>query len=67
MTEAEGNDHIMLDDGTQCDQHQEPELIPLEGATSKIWKHFRLPAKDDQYIEKVKRKQSEIICGRCRK
>ena len=38
MTEAEGDDHIMLDDGTLCEEPQEPELIPLEAVRyGRLW------------------------------
>jgi len=35
---AEGDDHVMSDASTCCDESQseEAELIPLEGASSKI-------------------------------
>ena len=32
-TEAEGDYHIALDNSTKCNECQELELIPLEGAT----------------------------------
>jgi len=37
---AEGDNHVTSDDSTHCNESQseEAELIPLEGASSKIWK-----------------------------
>ena len=40
----------------------EVELIPLEGCTSKIWRYFRFPGKDGQFLEKDKRKCNEVKC-----
>ena len=58
----ESDDHVVSDDDTRRD-----ELIPLEGASSKIWKYFGFPGKDGQYIERDKRKRNEVTCGRCKK
>jgi len=41
------------------------ELLSLEGCSSKIWKYFRFPGKDSQYIEKDKQKRNEATCGCC--
>ena len=35
------------------------ELLPLEGATSKMWEHFGFPARD---IEPAKKKNSVVSC-----
>ena len=60
---------VVSDDDTRRDESQsgETELIPLEGASSKIWKYFGFPGKDGQYIERDKRKRNEVTCGRCKK
>ena len=61
------DDCVISDDGTRCNESQsgETELIPLEGCSNKIWKYFGFPSKDGQYIERDKRKQNEVTCGRC--
>ena len=55
---SESDDCIISDDGTRRDESQseETELIPLEGASSKIWKYFGFPGKDGQYTERDKQK-----------
>ena len=42
---SESDDCIISDDGTRRDESQseETKLIPLEGASSKIWKYFGFP------------------------
>ena len=32
-------------------------LLPLEGSTSEVWKHFGFPAKNQKYVEGDKRRQ----------
>ena len=34
----ESEDCVILGDGTRCDESHSGDLIPLEGASSKIWK-----------------------------
>ena len=48
-------------------QSEDTKLIPLEGASSKIWKYFGFPGKDGQLTERDKRKRNEVICSCCRK
>ena len=45
---SESDDCIISDNGTRRDESQseETELIPLEGASSKIWKYFGFPGKE---------------------
>ena len=43
------------------------ELISLEGCTSKIWMYFGFPGKDEQFLEKDKRKRNEVTCRVCSK
>ena len=66
---SESDDCVISDNGTRRDESQseETELIPLEGASSKIWKYFGFPGKDGQYTERDKRKRNEVICSRCKK
>ena len=66
------SDHCIISnnschDKSQSDNTDDTELIPLEGASSKIWKYFGFPGKDGQFTERDKRKQNEVICSRCKK
>ena len=62
---SDSDDCIISDDSCRDDSHS--ELIPLEGASSKIWKYFRFPGKDSQFTERDKRKRNKVICRRCKK
>ena len=42
-------------------------LLPLEGSTSEVWKHFGFPAKNGKYIEGDKKKQTKVCCKLCKK
>ena len=43
------------------------ELLPLEGATSKVLEHFGFPAKDGKILEPDKKKRSVAHCKLCGK
>ena len=43
------------------------ELLPLEGATSKVWEYFGFPAKDGKILEANKKKRDVVHCKRCGK
>ena len=42
------------------------ELIPLEGATSAVWKYFGFPAKNG-FIQPDKKKRNKVNCKLCMK
>lgn len=42
-------------------------LLPLEGSTSEVWKHFGFPAKNGKYIEADKKKRTKVSCKLCKK
>ena len=42
-------------------------LLPLEGSTSEVWKHFRFPAKNGKYVEGDKKKRTKAYCKLCSK
>ena len=52
----ESDNCVISDNGTRRDgsQSEETELIPLEGASSKIWKYLGFPGKDGQCTERDK-------------
>ena len=41
------------------------ELIPLEGATSAVWKYFGFPAKNGKFIQPDKKKRNKVNCKLC--
>ena len=43
------------------------ELLPLEGATSKVWEYFGFPAKDGKILEANKKKRDVVHCKCCGK
>ena len=54
---SESNDCVISDDGSRPDESQSEEtelIIPLEGASFKIWKYFDFPGKDGQFTERDK-------------
>ena len=40
-------------------------LLPLEGSTSEVWKHFGFPAKNGKYIKGDKKKRTKVCCKLC--
>ena len=42
-------------------------LLPLEGSTSEVWKHFSFAAKNGKYIEDDKKKRTKVCCKLCNK
>ena len=43
------------------------ELLPLERATSGVWRYFGFPSKDGKFVEPDKYKRTSIHCKLCAK
>ena len=43
------------------------ELLPLEGSTSEVWKHFGFPDRNGKFIETDKKKCIDVCCKLCKK
>ena len=43
------------------------ELLPLEGSTSEVWKHFGFPGKNGKFVETDKKKRTDVSCKLCKK
>ena len=43
------------------------ELLPLEGSTSEVWKHFGFPGRNGKFVETDKKKRTNVCCKLCRK
>ncbi len=42
-------------------------FLPLEGATSPVWKYFGFKAVDGQYVVRKKKDRKEVHCKICKK
>ena len=58
---------VSTSDVEVVDDADELCLLPLEGSTSEVWKHFGFPAKNGKYIEMDKKKQTKVCCKLCKK
>ena len=43
------------------------ELLPLEGATSGVWRYFGFPSKEGKFVEPDKNKRTSVHCKLCTK
>ena len=46
-------------------QQSQHDLLPLEGATSSVWKFFGFPGKDGKIFEADKKKRKRVCCKLC--
>ena len=54
------------DSSSEC-RDSPRELLKLEKAKSPVWEYFGFPAENGQYLEKDKKKRTEVYCRLCLK
>ena len=64
---ANDRGNVGNDTSETVDDREATQLLPLEGSTSEVWKHFGFPAKNGKHIEPDKRKRTKVCCKLCKK
>ena len=54
------------DSSSEC-RDSPRELLKLEKAKSPVWEYFGFPAENGQYLEKDKKKWTEVYCTLCQR